>query len=81
IDITYPKVKKVQGVDIGFINFHKIVKTMGGYGELVEDIKDLTPSLERAFKSGLPSVINVKTDPDAVSGATHVITQMMMKGM
>lgn len=81
IDITYPKLKDMQGVDLGFLEFHKIVKAMGGHGELVENSKDLTPALKRAFKSGLPSVINVKTDPDAVSGATHVITQMMMKGM
>lgn len=81
IDITYPKLKEIQGVDLGFLEFHKIVKAMGGYGELVEDSKDLTPALKKAFKSDLPSVINVKTDPDAVSGATHVITQMMMKGM
>jgi thiamine pyrophosphate-dependent acetolactate synthase large subunit-like protein len=54
---------------------------MGGYGEKIEDIKDLTPGLERAFSSELPAVLNVRTDPDAVSGATRVITEMMMKSM
>ncbi|NIP31517.1 MAG: hypothetical protein GTO02_18440 [Candidatus Dadabacteria bacterium] len=81
ISITYPKFKKMQGVDLGFVPFHEIAKAMGGYGEAVTDIKKLVPALKRAVKSGLPAVINVKTDPDAVSGATHTITGMMMKGM
>ena len=81
IEITYPKVKKTQGVELGFVEFDKIAKAMGGNGETVTDIKKLEPALKRAFKSNLPAVINVKTDPDAVSGATHFITQMMMKGM
>ena len=54
---------------------------MGGNGETVTEIKKLEPALKRAFSSKIPYVINVKTDPEAVSGATHVITQMMMKGM
>lgn len=81
IEITYPKVKKIQGVELGFVEFDKIAKAMGGNGEAITDISKLKPALKRAFKSNLPYVINVKTDPDAVSGATHVITRMMMKGM
>ena len=50
---------------------------MGGYGELVEDPKDLIPAIERSIKSGLPSLINVLTNPDATSAATHAITAMM----
>ncbi len=81
IEITYPNAAITQGVDLGFVDFHKIVEAMGGYGEKIEDIKDLVPALKRSFSSGLPSVINVKTDPDAVSDATRVITKMMMKDM
>lgn len=81
IEITYPKAKDIQGVDLGFVPFHEIASSMGGYGEVVESIKDLKPALERAFNSGLPAVVNVKTDPEAVSGATYTITNMMMKGM
>ena len=81
VEITYPKAKNVQGIELGFVEFDKIAKAMGGGGETVVDLKKLEPALKRAFKSYLPYVINVKTDPDAVSGATHVITQMMMKGM
>jgi len=81
IEITYPKVKKTQGVELGFVDFDKIAKAMGGNGETVTEINKLEPALKRAFSSKIPYVINVKTDPEAVSGATHVITQMMMKGM
>lgn len=81
IEITYPKLKKMQGVDLGFVRFDKIAEAMGGHGELVTEIKKLRPALKRAFASGKPAVINVKTDPKAVSGATHFITEMMMKGM
>ena len=58
-------------------SFHSIVKEMGGHGELVTDCSDLVPAIERAFKSGLPSLINVATNPDATSAATHAITAMM----
>jgi len=81
IEITYPKVKKTQGVELGFVEFDNIAKAMGGNGETVTEINKLEPALKRAFSSKIPYVINVKTDPEAVSGATHVITQMMMKGM
>jgi len=81
IHITYPGVKNMQGVDLGFIPFHKIAIAMGGYGIAVDNTNKLKPAIQRAFRSGLPSVVNVKTDPDAVSGATHTITEMMMKGM
>ena len=63
---------------VGGIHSHdEIVKSMGGYGELVEDPKDLIPAIERSIKSGLPSLINVLTNPDATSAATHAITAMM----
>ncbi len=81
VEITYPKAKNIQGVELGFVEFDKISIAMGGGGETVTDIDKLEPALKRAFKSNLPYVINVKTDPNAVSGATHVITRMMMKGM
>jgi hypothetical protein len=36
------------------------------------------PAIGRAFSSGVPAIINVVTDPGAVSGATYAITEMMM---
>jgi acetolactate synthase-1/2/3 large subunit len=78
IEITYGKGAKAQGVELGFIPFHEVLKALGGYGELVEKPADLEPAIERAFASGVPALINVVTDPGAVSGATYAITEMMM---
>ncbi len=78
IEITYGKGRTVQGVELGFIPFHEVLKALGGYGELVDNPKKLEGAIERAFSSGVPALINVVTDPEAVSGATYAITEMMM---
>ncbi|MEM7009227.1 MAG: thiamine pyrophosphate-binding protein [Thermodesulfobacteriota bacterium] len=78
LEITYGKKSKMIGVDLGLTPFHEIVNVLGGYGEFVSDPKELNGAIERAASSGLPALINVATDPKAVSGATHVITEMMM---
>ncbi|MBT3850502.1 hypothetical protein HOF60_04445 [bacterium] len=77
--LTYGSDNTPAGHELPFIKFHEIVKAMGGYGELVKDSKDLIPALERAAKSGLPSLINVITNPNATSAATHAITAMMTR--
>jgi acetolactate synthase-1/2/3 large subunit len=78
IEITYGKRAKAQGVELGMIPFHEVLKALGGYGELIENPRDLKPAIERAFSSGVPALVNVVTDPGAVSGATYAITEMMM---
>lgn len=44
--------------------YDEVVRALGGHGELVASPGELRPALERAFASGLPSVVNVLTDPD-----------------
>jgi acetolactate synthase-1/2/3 large subunit len=53
--------KRTCATDLRDVPFHKIVEAAGGFGELVENAQDVKPALERAFASGLPAVINVKT--------------------
>ena len=43
------------------IPFHKMVESLGGYGESVEKPGRLAAAMERAFASGLPACINVTT--------------------
>lgn len=43
--------------------YDEVVRALGGHGELVSAPVELRPALERAFSSGLPSVVNVLTDP------------------
>ena len=45
--------------------YDKVVEALGGHGEMVERPEDIRPTLERAFKSGLPACVNVICDPDA----------------
>lgn len=78
LEITYGKKKPKVGVDLELTPFHEIVKVLGGYGEYVDDPKELNGAIERAVASGVPALINVATDPNAVSGATYAITEMMM---
>ena len=47
---------------LGYRPYHNYVESMGGYGELVTKTKDLIPALNRAEKSGKPSLINVQLD-------------------
>ncbi|MDM8539994.1 thiamine pyrophosphate-binding protein [Desulfococcaceae bacterium HSG9] len=47
--------------DLRDVPFHKIAEAAGGYGELVENAEDLKPALQRAFESGVPALLNVKT--------------------
>jgi len=54
------------------------VKVLGGYGELVTEPAELRGALDRAFSSGVPALVNITTDPAAISPATIAITQMML---
>jgi len=42
-------------------------QSLGAYGELVTDPEEIRPALERAFASGLPAVLDVRTDPSIIS--------------
>lgn len=78
LEITFGKKRPKVGVDLGQTAYHEILKAMGGHGELIGEPSELPGALERAFSSGVPALVNVVTDPEAVSGATRVITEMMM---
>jgi thiamine pyrophosphate-dependent acetolactate synthase large subunit-like protein len=53
------------GRDLGYQRYDKMVEALGGYGEFVEKPEDIRPAIERAMKSGVPSLVNVCTDPNA----------------
>ncbi|MBI2485947.1 MAG: thiamine pyrophosphate-binding protein [Deltaproteobacteria bacterium] len=76
--ITYGRERPTVGVDLPLTPFHELVKVLGGYGELVTDPTKIRSALDRAFSSGVPSLINIPTDPEAISPATYALTQMML---
>lgn len=47
--------------DFRNIPFHTMVEGLGGYGELVTDVNEIGPAVERAIASGLPACVNVMT--------------------
>lgn len=53
------------GQHLGYQRYDKMAEALGCYGEYVEDPAEIKPALARAFKSGLPAVINVRTDNKA----------------
>lgn len=53
------------GRDLGHQRYDKMVEALGGYGAYVEDPAEIAAAIERAFASGKPAVVNVRTDPDA----------------
>ena len=55
--------KDIVGCDLPFKNYEKIVETMGGHGEFVENPSDIVSAMERAFASGKPACVNVLVDP------------------
>ncbi|MBT3554094.1 MAG: thiamine pyrophosphate-binding protein [Chloroflexi bacterium] len=64
------------GRELGFTRFDKVAEALGGHGELVEDPKDLKPAFERAFASGVPAIVNVRTDPTARALSRFVGSKM-----
>ena len=53
---------RATNVELGFTRYDAVVKALGGYGEWVEKPEEIRPALHRAFTSGLPACVNVKTD-------------------
>ncbi len=53
------------GQHLGYQRYDKMAEALGCHGEYVEDPTQIKPALERAFKSGMPAVVNVRTDGKA----------------
>ena len=51
-------------------DFAAYARAFGGHGETVEETAEFLPAFERALGSGLPSIIHVKIDPEAITPAT-----------
>jgi acetolactate synthase I/II/III large subunit len=46
--------------------YDEVVRALGGGGEMVTDPTEIGPALDRAFASGVPYLVNVITDVDAM---------------
>jgi len=50
------------GRDLGYTRYDKMAEALGCHAEYVEEPAQIRPALDRAFKSGIPALVNVKTD-------------------
>jgi len=53
------------------VRYDKYAESLGAYGERVTEPEQIKPALKRAFKSGLPAVLDVRTDPAVLSFADY----------
>jgi acetolactate synthase I/II/III large subunit len=56
-----------NGTELGWVDYHKMVEIMGGFGICVEKPEDIRPALEAAFASGKTACVNIKVDPTIIS--------------
>jgi len=50
--------------DLPTTDYARLMIDLGGSGETVTSAADIGPALDRAFASGVPSVVDVRTDPE-----------------
>ena len=51
-------------------DFAAYARAFGGHGETVEETAEFLPAFDRARASGLPSIVHVKIDPEAITPTT-----------
>lgn len=61
---------RVIGTDIANPHFAAFARSFGAVGEIVEETAQFGPAFERCVASGKPAVIDVRTDPQAITPNT-----------
>ncbi len=72
-DILYGKDRRVV-TDLGATRYDLAAAGFGCHSELVTELGEIGPAIERAYASGKPACVNVMTDPEVISP----VTQMML---
>ena len=62
--------ERVIATQIRNPDFAAYARAFGGHGETVEETAQFLPAFERALASGLPSIVHVKVDPEAITPTT-----------
>ena len=60
---------RVSGTDLANPDFAAYARAFGGHGETVTETAAFMPAFERARASGLPAILHVKVDPEALTPA------------
>ena len=67
---------RVVGCELGDVPYHKVVEALGGYGEQVDNAKDIRPALERAFASGKPACLNIYSSREVAGPMGMLLGQL-----
>jgi acetolactate synthase-1/2/3 large subunit len=51
-------------------DFAAYARAFGGHGETVEATEEFEPAFARALASGLPAILHIKVDPEAITPST-----------
>jgi acetolactate synthase I/II/III large subunit len=70
---------RVVGTELRNPDFTAFARSFGAHGELVERTEDVEAAFERAVDSGLPAVLHLKVDPEAITPRA-TITQIREGG-
>jgi acetolactate synthase-1/2/3 large subunit len=65
-----------NGTELGWVDYHKMVEVLGGFGVCVEKPEDIQPALEAAFASGKTACVNVKVDPSVISPGSVALANL-----
>ncbi|MCS0500971.1 thiamine pyrophosphate-binding protein [Ancylobacter mangrovi] len=63
---------RVFGTVLKNPDFAAYARAFGGFGVTVEEDAQFAPALDAAFASGLPSIVHVKLDPEAITPTTSL---------
>ncbi|MBX9451070.1 MAG: thiamine pyrophosphate-binding protein [Mesorhizobium sp.] len=66
---------RVSGTTLKNPDFAAYARAFGGHGETVATTEEFAPAFERARASGMPAIIEVKLDPEAIT-PTRTLTQI-----
>ncbi len=71
---------RVSGTDLANPDFAALARAYGGQGEVVAAQEDFGPAMARALASGLPSVVELRLDPDMLT-TTASLSQVRAAGL
>jgi len=63
---------RAAGTEIGHVDLAGYARSLGAAGRMVREPEDLVPALEEAFASGSVSLVDVVTDPDAITPSARL---------
>jgi acetolactate synthase-1/2/3 large subunit len=71
---------RLSGTDLVNPDFAALARACGGFGATVERTEDFAPAFDEAQASGLPAIIELKIDPEALT-PTSSLSEIRRKAL